>query len=528
MRSESNVEVGRQKQILHFGNGDEPQGLDPTIVTGIPEWHIIQALFEGLVAKDPATLEIRPGVAESWTISGDQKIYTFRLRREARWSDGDPVTAGDFVFTWKRALIPTLGNPYAYMFNCIRGAKTFFEGRNPDFGQVGVKALDDRTLQVELETPTPYFLQLLDHHSYYPVQKKTIEKFGAVDEPNMRWTRPENIVGNGPFTLKEWILNRVVIVEKNPLYWDAARVKLWQIYFYPIPNASTEERMFRAQQLHVTDRVPADKLAVYRENDPDSLHVTPYLGTYFYRLNSNVKPLDDVRVRRALAMSIDRRQLVEKIAKGGQQPAYTLTPPNTAGYTSYAKLPHDAQKAQELLAEAGYPGGRGFPRLELMYNTDELHRKVATAIQQMWKKSLNIDITLLSQDWKVFMDRETHLHYQMSRGSWIGDYLDPTTFLDMFIAGSGNNRTGWSNPRYDELLKQATRTGDREERYALLRAAEAILVEEAPIIPLYTYTQMRLISTDLRGWDHNVLDQHPFKYLYLEAPREAERKIERH
>jgi len=528
MRSESNVETGRQKQILHFGNGDEPQDLDPTVVTGIPEWHIIQALFEGLVAKDPATLEIRPGVAESWTISADRMIYTFAIRSDARWSDGMPVTAPDFVFTWKRALMPALGNPYAYMFFCLRNARAFFEGRITDFEEVGVKALDDRTLRVELETPTPYFLQLLDHHSYFPVQPRNILRFGAIDERGTHWTRPGNLVGNGPFRLKEWILNRVLIVEKNPLYWDAARVRLQQIHYYPIPNASTEERMFRALQLHITDRVPADKLAVYRETDPDSLHVTPYLGTYFYRLNNRVKPLDDVRVRRALTMSIDRRLLVDKITKGGQQPAFTLTPPDTNGYTSHAKIPYDVPLAQKLLAEAGYPGGRGFPKLELIFNTDELHRKVATAIQQMWKKALNVEITLAAMDWKVFMNQETNMQYEMSRGSWIGDYVDPTTFLDMFIRGGGNNRTGWSNPRYDTLLAQAARAGGRDERHALLQEAEAILTEEAPIIPIYTYTQTRLISTDLRGWDHNVLDQHPPKYLYLEAPPAANRRVARH
>lgn len=528
MRSQTNVEVGRQKQILHFGNADEPQGLDPQTVTGIPEWHIIQALFEGLVSKNPATLAIEPGVAESWTLSDDQKVYTFHLRENARWSNGDPVTARDFVFSWKRALMPALGNLYAYMFYCIKNAKPFFEGQIRDFEQVGVKALDDRTLRVELQEPTPYFLQLLDHYSYFPVQQKTIERFGAMDERGTRWTRPGNFVGNGPFRLKEWILNRILIVEKNPMYWDAKTVRLQEIYFYPIQNSSTEERMYRALQLHVTDKVPAEKIAVYRAQDPASLHIAPRLGTYFYRFNTTVKPMDDVRVRRALAMSIDRRQLVEKITKGGQLPAYALTPPDTNGYTPHAGIPYDVPAARRLLAEAGYPDGKGFPKLELMFNTDELNRKIATAIQQMWKNALNIEVSLVTQDWKVHLDRESNLQYQMSRASWIGDYLDPTTFLDIFIKDGGNNRTGWSNPRYDQLLAQAAQTADQEERYALLQQAEQILVDEAPLMPIYTYTQVRLISSDVKGWEENILDQHPYKYLYLDNVPPADHGVAHH
>ncbi|MGH8244918.1 MAG: peptide ABC transporter substrate-binding protein, partial [Gammaproteobacteria bacterium] len=289
--SESNVESGRRDQILHFGNGDEPQEIDPHVVTGIPEWHIIMALYEGIVSKHPRDLSIQPGVAESWTVSDDQTVYTFKIRRNAKWSNGDRITAHDFVYSWRRALMPAVGNLYAYMFYYIRNAEAFFTGKISDFNQVGVRAVDDLTLQVELVAPTPFFLQLLDHHSFYPVHPGTIEKFGAIDERGTRWTRPGNFVGNGPFKLKEWTLNRILVVEKNPMYWDADRVKLREIHFYPIPNTSTEERMYRAGQLHVTDKVPTDKIAVYRENDPGSLNISPYLGTYFYRFNTTKAPL---------------------------------------------------------------------------------------------------------------------------------------------------------------------------------------------------------------------------------------------
>jgi oligopeptide transport system substrate-binding protein len=514
--SESNVASGTRNQILHFGNDDEPQGIDPQAVTGIPEARISMALFEGLVSKHPATLEIQPGVARSWSMSADGLTYTFHLRPDARWSNGDRVTAHDFVYSWKRALQPAIGNLYAYMFYYIRNARSYFEGTLADFDAVGVRAPDELTLIVELEAPTPFFLQLLDHHSYYPVHGATIERFGAIDERGTRWTRPGNFVGNGPFVLREWILNRILSVEKNPFYWDARRVRLREIRFYPVPNPSTEERMFRAGQLHVTARVPIDKIAVYRARNPGLLHITPYLGTYFYRFNTTRPPLSDARVRRALAMCIDRGQITDHVTKGGQIPAYTLTPADTAGYTSRARAPFDPEHARRLLAEAGFPDGRGFPRLQLMFNTDELHRKVATAIQQMWKQALNIDVDLVSQDWKVYLDRESRLDYHITRAAWIGDYLDPTTFTDMFISGGGNNRTGWSSARYDALVAEAARTADRDTRYALLGQAEAILMEEMPIVPIYTYTQVRLISPHLRGWEHNILDQHPFKYLWLE------------
>jgi oligopeptide transport system substrate-binding protein len=517
LKSESNVSSGNRAQILHFGNGDEPQELDPHITTGIPEFNIQHALFEGIVAKHPKDLGIEPGVAESWEISDDLITYTFNFRRDARWSNGDIVTAHDFVYSWRRALTPALGNLYGYMFFYIKNAEAYYNGEITDFSLVGVKALDDFTLQVELKAPTPFFLQLLDHHSYFPVHPATIEKFGAIHERGTRWTRPGNFVGNGPFTLKEWKMNRILTVEKSPTYWDADRVRLQEIHFYPIPNASTEELMFRSGQLHVTSRVPNEKIEGYRQEKPESLSITPYLGTYFYRFNTTVKPLDDVRVRRALAMCINRVQIVERITKGGQIPAYTFTPPDTNGYTSDAAMPYDVTRARELLAEAGFPDGSNFPTLEIIFNTDEAHRKIAIAIQEMWKKTLNINITLSNNDWKVYLDRESNLDYQISRAAWIGDYLDPNTFLDMFVTGGGNNRTGWSNLRYDQLIGQAALTAEQGNRYALLREAEQILIEEAPVVPIYTYTRVTLISPAVKGWEPNLLDQHPYKYVYLEG-----------
>ncbi len=514
---ETNVESGNRNQILHYGNGDEPQELDPHLTTGVPEYHIEKALFEGLVDKRPSDLAIEPGVAESWTVSDDQLSYTFHFRDKARWSNGDPVTAFDFVYSWQRALKPDLGNLYAYMFFYIKNAEAYFKGEISDFEQVGVHAPDDHTLVVTLHSPTPFFLQLLDHHSYFPVHPPTIEKFGGMSKRGSQWTRPGNFVGNGPFVLKDWKLNRILTVEKSPTYWDADKVSLKEIHFYPVQNSSTEERMFRAGQLHITSRVPNEKIKWYRENMPDSLSITPYLGTYFYRFNTTVKPLGDVRVRKALSMSINRTQIVEKITKGGQIPAYTLSPPNINGFTSTSRIEYNVEKARQLLAEAGYPDGKGFPKLEIIFNTDESHRKIAIAIQQMWKKALNIDISLANQDWKVYLENESRLNYQISRAAWIGDYLDPNSFLDMFVTGGGNNRTGWSNSDYDAAIAAAGNALSKEKRFEYFQEAERILVEESPIAPIYTYTRVTLISPSVRGWDPNLLDLHSYKYIHLQA-----------
>ena len=519
---ESNVESGNREQILHFGNGDEPQEIDPHLTTGIPEFHIQQALFEGVVAKHPSTLEIEPGVAESWDISDDQLVYTFHFREDARWSNGDPVRAQDFVYSWERALRPEIGSLYSYMFTYIKNADAFFKGEIKDFSKVGVKALDDRTLEVELNSPTPFFLQILDHHSYYPVHPPTIEKFGGMTKRGSQWSRPGNFVGNGAFTLKEWKLNRILKVERNPYYWDADIVRLNEIHYYPVSNRSTEERMFRAGQLHVTNRVPNEKIAWYKENHPESLNITAYLGSYFYRFNTRVEPLGDARVRRALSMSINRKQIVENVTKGGQLPAYNLTPPNTNGFTAEARVEYDIEGARKLLAEAGFPDGKGFPKLEIIYNTDESHRMVAIAIQQMWKKALNIDVTLSNQDWQVYLENESQGNYQISRAAWIGDYLDPNNFIDMWLSGGGNNRTGWGNKRYDELVALAAKAKTKEERFEFFQENEQILIDESPIMPIYTYTRVFLIDQSVKGWDENVLDQHPYKYVYLEDTNNSE------
>ncbi|MDC3106113.1 peptide ABC transporter substrate-binding protein [Gammaproteobacteria bacterium] len=516
--SQTNVEKGNINGTLYWGNGTEPQSLDPQIATGVPEHHVISALMEGLVLKDRKTLLPRPGVAESWNISDDGRVYTFKIRDNARWSNGDSLTANDFVWSWWRALQPALGNLYAYMLFPIENAQEYYEGALTDFSKVGAKALDENTLQVTLNHPTPYFLQLLDHYSLFPVHQETIEKFGAADERGTRWTYAGNLVGNGAFTLDEWEINRKILVKKNKNYWDSDNVDLNEIVFLPIDNMVTEERMFRAGQLHVTSSLPADKIATYKEIDDSPMRISPYLGTYFYRINVDVPHLQDSRIRRALAMAIDRVNLVEKITKGGQIPAYAMTPPGTMGYFPESSLQYDPEQARKLLSDAGYPDGKDFPITEILYNTNEGHRKIAIAIQEMWKKNLNIDIQILNQEWKVYLDSESAGEYQISRAGWIGDYVDPNNFLDMFICEGGNNRTGWCNEEYDDLiLKIAPATKSHEERLEIFQKAETMLLDDMPVIPIYTYTSIQLIDSAVRNFDSNIMNHAYYKDIYLES-----------
>ena len=515
---ESNVSAGNKTGTLYWGNGTEPQSLDPQIATGVPEHHIISAVMEGLVLKDRKTLEPRPGVAESWTISEDGRVYTFKLRDNARWSNGDPHTAHDYAWSWWRALQPALGNLYAYMLFPIENAQQYYEGDVSDFDEVGVKALDDRTLQVTLSFATPYFLQLLDHYSLFPVHQATIEKFGDADQRGTRWTYEGNLVGNGPFKLVDWKINRRIVVQSNPHYWDAKNVSLKEIIFIPIENIVTEERMFRAGQLHVTSSLPADKISVYREAKNPELRIAPYLGTYYYRLNVRKPQLHDPRVRRALAMTVDRQRLVDNITKGGQIPAYAMTPPGTMGYYPESNLKFDPEGAKRLLAEAGYPNGEGFPPTEILYNTNEGHRKVAVALQDMWKKHLNIDVRLLNQEWKVYLDTESAGQYEISRAGWIGDYVDPNNFLDLFLCDGGNNRTGWCNEEYDRLiLDVAPSMTSHEERLKVFQKAETMLLDDMPIIPIYTYTTVQLVSSSVKNFDPNIMNAASYKDIYLQA-----------
>ena len=515
----SPVDSGLENQIYHHGNGSEPQGIDPHIVTGVPEHHILISLCEGLTIPNPnpsGSDGYIPGTAESWTISDDGKEYIFNLNKNAKWSNGEPVTADDFVWSWKRILTASLGSQYPDMLYYLEGAYEYHNGLIDNFDEVGVKALDTHTLKVNLKNPTPFFIGLLSHYSTWPVHKETVLKHGDIDDRNGEWTRPGNFVCNGPFQLKTWELNNKIVVGKNPHYYDASMVRLNEIHYYPVSNVMTEDRMFRAGQLHLTSSMPTQKCPIYIEEKNPNLKIDPYMGTYFYRINTENETLSDVRVRKALAYSIDRQLLVDKVTQCGQIPAYSFTPPGSNGYQPSTEIPYDPVLAKQLLAEAGYSSDNPFPKLEILFNTNEGHRKVALAIQQMWQNELGIEVELVNQDWKVYLSREMVGDFQISRAGWIGDYEDPNTFLDLMRPNRGNNKTGWENMNFDALVEEANTINDQEKRYELLYEAEKILIDNMPIIPLYTYVRVYQLSPDVKGFNPHILDHHHPKFIYLE------------
>ncbi len=515
-RSERPVDRGVREGVLLLGNGAEPQTLDPHIATGVPEFHIMDALFEGLLDIDPESRELAPGLAESWERSADGRTYTFHLRPGLKWSNGTPLEAAEIIRGYERILHPELAAEYAYLFEIVDGAAAYNRGETTDFSTVGFAAPDPATLVVRLAHPVPYFLDLMTYPAWYPVPANVIEAAGGLRRRGSGWTKPENLATSGPFRLKSWQPNRVVELERNPHYWDVATVGLNEIHFLPVDSLDTEERMFRSGQLHKTNDVPVSKIAGYAAQVDSPLRLDPQWGTYVYRINVTRPPFDDPRVRRALALAIDREAIVSKITLGGEAPAGSFTPPGIGGFEARVKVGYDVEAARALLAEAGYPGGAGIPPVELLYNTSETHRAVAEAIQQMWKRELGIDAQLMNQEWKVYLDSMTQLDYGVARSGWIAVYADANLYVEIMTTGNPNNRTGWGNPVYDELHARSMAELDPVKRMDMLQELDAMLVEEMPLIPIYHYTQGYLIDPRVKGWWPNPLDKHPYKYLRLE------------
>jgi oligopeptide transport system substrate-binding protein len=513
----SEAAAASSPQVLRYGNTAEPQDLDPQVVTGVPEFHLLTALSEGLLEPDPKDLRPVPGLASSWEVSPDGLVYTFHLRDNIRWSDGSPITAEDFLLSWKRMLSPKLASEYAYLIsNFVRGAKDYNEGKTSDFSEVGLKAPDGRTLEVTLNYPTPFLPKVIaNHFAWDPVPIHVLKRFGALDERSTPWTRAGNLVSSGPFMLKEWTPQVRIVAVRNPYYWDTARVKLDEVDFLPTEDIPAEERMFRANQVDRTQEIPTDKIAAYRRDHPELIHIDPYLGVEFYRCNVTRPPLDDKRVRRALALAIDRESLVKHVVRGGQLPAYAVSPPGDTGYTARARIGGTLDDARRLLAEAGYPGGRGMPPIQLLYNTNSNNKQVAEAIQEMWRRNLGVNIDLLNEEWKVYLDSQHTHNYQMERSGWIADYPDPHVFLEIFETGNGNNDTLWSNPEYDRLLHEALSARDDPTRYEIYQKMDAILVDECPVIPIFYFTRPYLMSTKVKGYSPNLMDNPFFKTISM-------------
>jgi oligopeptide transport system substrate-binding protein len=496
-----------QEQVFRINNMVEPESLDPGVVTGVPEHRILSNLFEGLTTTDPKDLSPRPGMATSWTISKDGLVYAFTLR-DAKWTDGNPVTASDFVFAWERVLSPKSGAKYAQHLFHLKNGEEYNKGRIADFSQVGVKALDTKTLRVTLKSPTAYFLDLTSFSTLYPVPRWTLDAHGT------DWVKPGKIVSNGPFRLTGWIPQRELVLEKNAQHWDAASVKLQKVVFMPTDDINTAYKQFLAGDSDWVPTVPPAQLDAAKTKP--EYYASPYLGTYYFRLNVTKAPVNNLRVRRALSLSVDRELLTKYVTKAGEVPHSAFVPAGLRGYEGPRGLGFDPGAATRLLAEAGYPRGKGFPKVELLYNTNELHRVITQAVQQMWKEHLGIQVELVNVEWKVYLAKQSALDYQVARAGWIGDYVDPNTFLEMWKTGGGNNQTGWSSTRYDELLDQAARLVAAKDRLRALHDAEKILLDEMPVLPLYTYVNKGMLSRKVKGWYPNILDQHPLKHISLE------------
>lgn len=512
---ETLVGRGNREQVLYRALDVDPADLDPHTVTGLAEGKILSTLFEPLVRIDGRTQQPVPALAERWDVSPDGLTYTFHLRPAARWSNGDPVVAQDCIDAWRRLLTPALAADYAYQAFCIRHAEAFHQGR-AEFSAVGLVAPDAHTLRVTLERPTPYFLALLPGFAWAPVHLKSIAAQGDPYRRGSAWTRPPHLVGNGPFALRQWTPNQRIVVEKSATYWDSARVRLREIHFLPIDSADTQERAFRAGQLHATDILPLTKVEAYRRDQPEVLRADPSFHTYFLRFNVRHPALRDERVRRALSLAIDRSTLVENILRGGQRPAATLTPPDLPGYAPPERAPVDLAAARAQLAAAGFAGGHGLPPLEILVAPKGAAPVIGEAVQEIWRRDLGLAVSLRQQEQKVIYAERRAGNYQILLSDWLGDYLDPTTFLDLFRGDSGNNHTGWSSPAYDAALAEAARTLEPAARAARLRQAETLLLEAAPIAPLYFNTHVYLLQRAVGAWTPNLLDQVDYARVTLE------------
>ena len=513
---ESQVQRANREGILIIGNSNEPKGLDSQVVTGVLESNIMRALFEGLVSDHPSD-DAAIVLAGAATLEPDATatVWTAGLREDAKWSDGSPVTAHDYAFAYERILSPAFAAKYAEMLYFLKGADRFNKGETPDFKEVGVEVLDDFTLRFTLRGPTPYFPQILKHYTWNPVPRHIVLRHGSMTGKANPWAKLGNIVSNGPYQLKSWCRTDHLEVERNPHYWGAADVTLNGVRFLPINNSYTEARMFRDGQLHITYTAPPEIVDLMLKENPGVIRQEPYVGTLFIRCNTTRKPLDDPRVRRALNLAFSQQDLCDKIMRG-YKPAYGMTPP-MAGYDTPRAVEFNPDEARKLLAEAGYPGGKGFPRLKYLLASRETAATTAQAIQAMWRKELGIEIEIENREWTAYLAAMQELDYDLAGSGWIGDYLDPLTFLEMWTAGNGNNLTGWTNPGFDELLAKSHQEADPAQRFALLRQAESILTAESPTLLVAWYARNYLIDPSVENWHPLLLDNHPYDVLRLRA-----------
>ncbi|ENM5739315.1 oligopeptide ABC transporter substrate-binding protein OppA [Vibrio mimicus] len=503
-------------QELVRGNGTEVASLDPHKTEGVPESNVIRDLLEGLVNQD-ANGNVVPGAAESWETT-DNKTFTFHIRKDAKWSNGDPVTAHDFVYSFQRAVDPATASPYSwYMeYTKMKNAKEIIAGEK-DKSTLGIKAVDDKTLVVELESAVPYFVMMMGHTTVKPVHKATVEKFGE------QWTKPDNYVGNGAYALDKWVVNERLELKRNPQYWDDKNTVLNKVTYLPIENQVAEMNRFLSGEIQITNELPLEHFKRLKKEHPEAVQVQGQLCTYYYGFNTAKAPFDDVRVRQALSYAIDRDVISDAILGQGQKPAYFLTPEITAGFSpempTYGKMTQKERiaEAKKLLEAAGYSKSNPL-KFTLLYNTSENHKKIATAIQSMWKTALGVDIALENQEWKTFLDTRRQGNFDATRAGWCGDYNEASSFLTLMLSSNSSNDSKYHNAEYDATLEKAMTSTSEEERQKLYADAERLLARDMPIAPIYQYVRSRLVSPTVGGYpSNNAEDKIYMKDLYIKA-----------
>ena len=500
-------------QVLHRGNGAEPQTVDPHRGEGVPSSNIHRDLFEGLTIEAPDGAVI-PGVAESWEVSDDGMTYTFSLRQTARWSNGDPVTAADFEYGLRRSVDPATLSNYSSVLEPIVNAAEIIRGELPP-EELGVEAVDDYTFVIRLNGPTPYLPGLLNHSTTYPIHRGNVEEFGA------KFIRAGNLVGNGAYQLDEWVVQSHIKLSRNVHYWGNDDTSIDEVYYYPTENQDAELKRFRAGELDITEDIPHKQIDWVRENLADSVRIDPYLGSYYFGFNVTRPPFkDQPELRTALAMAIDRDIITGKVTGAGEIPAYGWVPP-VSGYAQrqveWANWTQDERndEARRLYAEAGYSRDNPF-KVELMYNTNDNHKRLSIAVAAMWKQVLGVETSLVNQEWKVFLDtRNLKQDTQIFRGGWIGDYDDAFTFTQLMYSTNAMNHPGYANAEYDALVRRAAAEGDLAKRAGLMAEAETLLLADLPVLPIYFYVSTHLVRPWVGGRVANIMDHHYTKNLYI-------------
>lgn len=501
------------QNILNKGNASEPATMDPQLAQGTSEMDVLRDMFDGLVDEDPAA-QLIPGAAEKWDVSEDGKVYTFHLRQHT-WSDGTPVTAHDFVYAWQRAVNPEVGSKYSFFLYPVVNAKEISEGK-AKVEDLGIKALDDNTLQVTLNHATPYFLGMLVNAVTFPVPKHVVEKHGK------DWAKEGVIIGNGAFTMEKWVPQSHISLKKSASYFNADKVKLDGVVYHVAEDRNSELKRYRAGEIDLTASIPHDQMQWIQDNLADELKSHSQLGVQYFGFNLTKPPFkDQPKLREALSLAIDRDKIVKHVTGGNEQVAYNYVVHGVANYTpyepEYAKWTQEqrVEAAKKAYAEAGYSKDKPL-KVEVLYNTNENNKKLAIAIAAMWKEALGVQAELINKEWKVYLSDRRSYNTQVFRASWLGDYDDANTFLEMFVSGGGSNTIGLSDAEYDALLQKAAAELDMGKRAEILQQAEKRLMDQHGVMPIYYFSAKRLVKPYVKGYQLNLMDHWQSKYISLE------------